>query len=64
VRGNVTYQELNPYAVNYDLIDAFIREAFEQGRQTKYGIPAASTRWEAQRFRLPGMKRNSIALGA
>ena len=64
VRGNVTYQELNPYAVNYDLIDAFIREAFEQGRQTKYGIPAASTRWEAQRFRLPGMKRNGIAVGA
>lgn len=64
VRGNVTYQELNPYALNYDLIDQFLREAFEQGRQTKYGIPAASTRWEAQRFRMPGMKRNSIALGA
>lgn len=51
------YGALNPFDVAWANVDPTAREAFYNANQTRYGIPAASQAWEAQRFALPGTMR-------
>lgn len=55
IREGVQYPSLNPYAVNFGLTDPTIMQMWALGRQAQYGIPVASTMFEAQRQALPGI---------
>lgn len=63
IRLNTQFPGLNPYDVRYFQLDPILKDVFEKGWQARYGIPQASTQFEAQRFRLPGVSRATAQLG-
>jgi len=53
---------VNPYNVDWDMLDPVLRESYLKGAQSKYGIPIASTAFEQARYALPGQSRGGLSM--
>lgn len=60
VRTDIQYPQLNMYDVAYPQVSPYLRNQYEMGLQSQYGIPQLQSQWEAQRYMLPGYSRSGV----